>query len=331
MNMKNNMNMNNMKKGIAIICLFLFATTMFIRCDDGGEVEPDDKGSVNFEMTDAPIDDANVQGAFVTVASIKVDGENYGGFSGKQTIDLLAYQNGDTKALGLGELEAGTYTNISLVLDYESDANGNAPGCYVLTTDNAKHDLSSSGNGTKEIFVDGAVTVTKDVTSTLVLDFDVRKSIQYDSQGDFKFVSDSEMSSAVRMEDKPSAARIEGEISGNTSSSNQLIVYAYKKGTFDRDMETSGQGQSNIEFKNAVTSAMVDVNGNYTLAFLDSADEYEMHCVSYEDTDGDGKMEAKATANLEASTLISLDLFGLSLESSSTLTLNLVITGFIDI
>ena len=92
--MKNNMNMNNMKKGIAIICLFLFATTMFIRCDDGGEVEPDDKGSVNFEMTDAPIDDANVQGAFVTVASIKVDGENYGGFSGKQTIDLLAYQNG---------------------------------------------------------------------------------------------------------------------------------------------------------------------------------------------------------------------------------------------
>jgi hypothetical protein len=323
--------MKNIKKGFTVICLVLFVTMMFVRCDEGGEVEPENKGSVNFEMTDAPIDDANVQGAFVTVASVKVDGENYGGFTGKQTIDLLAYQNGNTKALGLGELEAGTYTNISLVLDYEADADGNSPGCYILTTDNAKHDLSSSASGTKEIFVDGAVTVTKDATSTMVLDFDVRKAITYDSQGEFKFVSDAEMSSAVRMEDKPTTAKIKGEISGNTSSSNQLIVYAYKKGTFDRDTETSGQGESNIEFKNAVTSAVVDANGSYTLAFLDSSDEYEMHCVSYEDTNNDGKLEAQATANLEASILLNLNLFGLSLESSNTLTLDLIITGFVSI
>ena len=54
--------MKNIKKGFTVICLVLFVTMMFVRCDEGGEVEPENKGSVNFEMTDAPIDDANRAG-----------------------------------------------------------------------------------------------------------------------------------------------------------------------------------------------------------------------------------------------------------------------------
>ncbi len=318
--------MKNLRNAFSASLFLLFITFSFSQCTDPETPEPDNKGKVGFEMTDAPIDDANVQSAFVTVASIKVDGETYSGFSGKQTIDLLAYQNGNTKALGLGELEVGTYSNISLVLDYKTDADGNSPGCYILTTDNTKHDLSNSANSTQEIFVEGAVTVTKDATSTMVMDFDVRKAVHYDDQGAFSFVTSSEMSSAVRMEDKPKTGTISGKISGNTSNNNKLVVYAYKKGTYSKNTETQGQGQSNIEFKNAVTSALVDAEGNYQLSFLKEG-EYEVHTIAYEDTNNDGKIEATASAELLST--LSLNILGITVESNTTINLDLTITGFL--
>ncbi len=289
-------------------------------------------GKVGFEATDGPIDDASVQGAFVTITAIKIDGETYEGFSGKQTINLLAYQNGDTKVLGLGDLEVGSYSEIALVLDYEADADGNAPGCYILTADNVKHSLAASASSTKELVLDASMTVEEDSRTDFVFDFDLRKAVTYDQSGsgEFKFVTDNELEAAIRVINKAEAGDVQGQMSNPTplliDQGEKVIVYAYKEGTFNASAEAQGQGASQIEFANATASTVVDANGNYQVSFLEEGD-YELHFVSYEDTDNDGEFEIKGF--LQLTSLTGINLNKVSVTAGAEVSLNVSITGLL--
>ena len=90
---------------------FSLIALLVVSCSKDNTTNPNSTGTVSFEMTDSPPDDANIQGVFVTVAAIKVDGKAIDGFS-KTTIDLTAYQRGDTKVLGSTTLNANTYSNV---------------------------------------------------------------------------------------------------------------------------------------------------------------------------------------------------------------------------
>ncbi|GIV30963.1 MAG: hypothetical protein KatS3mg029_0314 [Saprospiraceae bacterium] len=318
-------------KHVFLSAALLFSLFTLTSCekDDQSSV----KGVAQFEITDAPIDDANVQGAFVTVTAVKVDGQVISNFSGKKTIDLLALQNGNTSVLGTGELKAGTYNNVSLVLDYASDANGNSPGCYVLTTDNVKHDLKASSSTTGEFKINsGAFTVEEGQTSNVVIDFDLRKTIRYEdnpsSSDKYNFVSDAELNSGLRMVSKQKAGTITGQCQDNMGLAQKIIVYAYKKGTYNKQTEMSGQGSGQIQFKNCVTSATVDKQGNYKLAFLEEGD-YELHFIAYEDSNGDGKLEVKGELSLSLLGGINLDLTNISVQSSAEVTASVLVTGLI--
>ncbi len=308
--------------------LFLAIVIVFTNCKKDNDMGTIVKGKAEFEITDAPIDDTYVKGAFVTVTAVKVDGEVISDFSGAVTIDLLAYQNGNTKALGLGELEAGTYSNVSLVLDYEKDVNGDSPGCYVLATDNTKHSLENSANSTSEIIItSGNFVVEENSTTKLVIDFDVRKAIKKQDSpqpnDEYDFVTEAELRTSLRMVNKNKTGKVKGKVSDNFSQAgDRVVVYAYKKGTFNQSTETTGQGSSNIIFKNAETSAVVDANGNYNISFL-SEGEYELHYVGYEDTNNDGKMEAKGFLEVGASA--SLNLLGLQLDASADINVDVTV------
>ncbi len=313
--------------------LLLATIILFTNCtkdDDGTNVT----GQAQFEVTDGPIDDASVKGAFVTVTAVKVDGKTISNFSGKQTIDLMAYQNGDTKALGLAELESGTYSDVSLVLDYETDASGNSPGCYVLTTDNVKHSLKSSANTSNEFKINsGSFEVKEGSTTNVVMDFDLRKSIRYQEapQNDDKydFVTDSELRSSLRLVTKANSGKVSGNCSDNLGlAGEKIVVYAYKKGSFNKSQEIQGQGASNVTFKNAVTSANVNGQGNYTLAFLEEGD-YELHFFGYEDKDNDGKMELKGELELNLAGNLGIDLNSVSVQSNSTVSVSVIVTGLL--
>src|SRR5678815_2574115 len=156
--------------GLAVLGLALGA------CSDD---EPMGKGDVDFEITDAPSDDASIKSVFVTITDVKIGGQSVAGFT-KQTIDLKAYHEGNTKLFANAkQLDAKSYNNLTLVLDMNTDANGNTPGCYVQTVDNAKYKLSSNASATSEIAVNRTWTVAKNTKSAIVLDFDLRKSIKY--------------------------------------------------------------------------------------------------------------------------------------------------------
>ena len=317
------------KKSILSILLLVCSMILFTQCEKEEDNDPKVTGQVTFEMTDAPIDNAEVSGAFVTVTDIKVDGQSIN-LENKQTINVLAYQNGDTKSLDIAELEAGSYSNISLVLDYAEDADGNSPGCYVLSTDNKKHDLNINGSSSNEItFSANDLSVEENGNTTVVVDFDLRKAIKKqegNTESSYSFVSNSELNASLRTAIKAESSIIEGSCSNANTYADKVVVYAYKKGSYDRDLEMQGQGSSNVEFKNAETSAVLNANGDFSLHFLE-AGEYEVHFVTYDDSNSNGEFEV--SGSLETSVAIGLDLLSLSVEAGASVSLNVLALGVI--
>lgn len=306
-----------------ILSIVVFTTSCKKDDDDGLK----SKGTVNIEITDAPIDDASVSATFVTISKIMIDGEELRGFN-KTTIDLMAYQNGDTKLLSNYELDAKTYSQIDLVLDYDTDANGNSPGCYVYSeSENAKHKLNSE---TDEIKLSYNFLVEENTQSNLVIDFDLRKCVKRDSNNsdNYEFVTNSEMQSGIRVINKDNVAVVSGSCEDSMlNNSDKIVVYAYGKGSFNRDFECHGQGESNIEFSGALTSSMVDANGNYELHFLEEGD-YELHYVSYKEN-ANGELEINGTLLVNA--VDSIDLLSLSLNANANVVVNVVVSGIVPV
>ncbi|HOY04524.1 MAG TPA: DUF4382 domain-containing protein [Saprospiraceae bacterium] len=311
-------------KSAAFAALLLIG---FTSCKDDDNTTT---GNVAFEVTDGPIDDTNIEGVFVTVASVKVDGEQISDFNGKQTIDLMAYQNGQTKTLGGADLSAGVYSDIRLVLDYDQDASGNTPGTYVLTKDGVKHALKAGASASSEIKVNAA---TLDVPSsgdvTAVIDFDLRKSVRYNSgstTSDYQFVTDSELAASTRLAMKSRSGTIKGQVTDALNlSGDKVVVYVYEKGTFT-SAETTPQGSSGVMFKNAVTSAVTDSNGNYNLSYLEAGD-YELHYVAYDDTDNNSQLEEKGM--LVLTVLNGLNLNAITVGAGATVQLNVTVASIL--
>ena len=285
-----------------------------------------DPGTTTIKVTDAAIDDASVKGAVVTISDIKLDGQSVQGFN-KTTIDLMAYQNGSTRTLGNFNLQNRTYSSITFVLDLNTDANGSSPGCYVLTAGNVKNALQSDMN---TVTINKSFTLQSSVSNSLVADFDLRKMITHEARSTdhYDFVTGAELQSSVRLIVEGQSGTVSGMLTDNVSASDKVIVYAYKKGTYNFATETQAQGSSGIQFKNAVSSAQVSTNGSYQLHFLESGD-YEIHFASYKDTNADGEFELKGTLIVIGSG--GFDLTMLSVNSSSTLSVNATATGVLSL
>jgi hypothetical protein len=298
-------------------------------CNDD---EPAGKGEAEFEITDAPIDDANVKGVFVTIADIRVNGNSVQGFS-KQTIDLKAYSEGKTKIIGSGQFDARTYDNVVLVLDLENDADGASPGCYVLKQDNTKNQLSTAAEGTTEIAVNKSWQVAKDTKTSIVLDFDLRKALRYsgDAGTPYAFVSADNLNAAVRLVTKANSGTVLGSYDGgNGPDAGKIIVYAYKKGTFNASTETSPQGNDALLFANASGSAEVKqgLTGNeFKLNFLEAGD-YELHFVGYTKDAATGRYQFESQLKSETSVDGSVGEF-VTVKSGVTLNVSTIITGII--
>jgi hypothetical protein len=274
------------RKSFFIAVTLLFSVILFVQCTTDDDLENAEKGTLTIKLTDAPSDDLNVQGTFVTVADVKIDGKSVEGFN-KQTIEISAYRNGNTKMLLSDDVAAKSYDQITLVLDKETDASGNSPGCYVLTEDEAKHDLFAEANTSGDITVTKAFEVAQDTETSVVVDFDLRKAVVRNQDGtgnsDYKFVTSAELQNALRAAIINECGEVSGEIENTFGADTQTYVFIYKKGEFNASAESAGSGASNVLFANAVTSAKVESDRSYKLAFLEEGD-YKIHLASYEKT-----------------------------------------------
>lgn len=315
------MKKNNLANSLtAMVTSFLVAAFSFTSCQKDNA----DDGAANttIKITDAPIDDASVSGAFVTITDIKLDGQSVQGFT-KTTVDLNAYQNGATRTLGNFSLQGRTYSTITFVLDFNTDASGNTPGCYVLAGA-VKHKLQSTANS---ITINKSLTLLGGASNSIVADFDLRKIIIRQSGGpsdQYDFATAAELESSIRVVAESKTGIISGNLTDAVSGSGKVVAYAYKKGTFVRSTEMQGQGSSSIQFKNAVSSAVVSGTGSYQLHFLENG-SYEVHFASYKDTNADGVLELQGTLVITGSG--SIDFLNLSVNSSLTLTANATVTA----
>jgi hypothetical protein len=311
------------KENVRWVRAILFGMTVFLVAACKND-EPMGSGDVEFQITDAPSDDPSIQGVFVTVTDLKVDGKSVSGFS-KQTIDLKAYHDGATKVLGTAHLDAKNYNDLTLVLNADVDAFGYTPGCYVFTTDGARYKLRN--NGTIEVKVTKGWNVAANATSVIVLDFDLRKAIRAmtDAAVRYNFVGDTDLTMAVRLVAKDHTGAINGTYSNNTDATgDKIIVYAYNKGSFNASTET--QAQDGLLFKGAVASAEVKqglAGTTYKLAFLEPGD-YELHFVAYQKNATTNSFDLKSMlkAQSEGSTAEFI-----TIQSGITIAISSVITG----
>ncbi|HLF64474.1 MAG TPA: DUF4382 domain-containing protein [Saprospiraceae bacterium] len=306
--------------------LYLCIPLLFWQCEKDNAAG---NGQLRIELTDAPVDDANVQGVFITVTEVHVDGKLWTGADTKQTIDLMTLQEGNVQSLGIGEVEAKSYDRISLVLDLEEDANGSSPGCYVQTMDNQKHNLATSASSEQTIEITGSEFDVMDGSSTtVVIDFDLRKSLRYgnpnEPSSDYAFGTNAEMNAALRFVSKNRAGHIEGHCTDLITASDKIVVYAYAKGEYNRQQEVSPPADE--QFGNAVTSASVDAQGDYRLSWLEEGD-YELVFASYQDDGNNGTMDLQGTLNL--TTLLGIDLKSISVGVSATVSIDVTVTGIL--
>ena len=295
----------------------------FASCSENGESMADDSQTRNTKVsiTDAPIDNAEVRGAFVTITDVKVDGVSIQGFT-TTTIDLMTLQNGTKKVLGDLDLKVGAMSSVSLILDYDMDANGNAPGSYIKTKNGLKHKLEAANN---EIKISDRVEVLSSSANEIIIDFDLRKTIIASNsiQSDFDFVTDFELSRGLRVVNNEGSGTVSGSVSDSNNTAETILVLAYKTGVYT-EAEASGQGASNVQFANATTSTIVASNTTYKLNFLKEGD-YEIKFAAFEDSNNDGELEFKGMLNVES--IIGLNVNSLKVSSNTNVNLLINVKG----
>ena len=312
-----------MKKYVKTTAIFVTSVFLFASCskDNDSNVNAETYNTT-FKVTDAPIDNADVEAVMVTVTDVKVDGQSLEGFNAT-TINLKALTDGETETLGSLDLNAKSYSSLELVLDYDMDASGNEPGCYVEMVDGSKDKISAAAN---TIAITDSFEVIANATNEVVMDFDLRKTIKEEgsASSDFEFVTMAELSAGIRTVNATTTGAIEGTVDQGQQDADKIVVYAYEKGTFDAQTETQGQGSSNITFANAVTSAQVKgIANTYSLNFLEEG-EYELVFVAY---NKEPNNEFKFSSVLQAESTTGLNLGAIQVNSALQVAAHVTITG----
>jgi hypothetical protein len=313
-----------MKNYLKISGLALIALVGMMSCSKNDDAAMEGESyNTSFEVTDAPIDNAEVEAVFVTIANVSVDGKSLEGFTAT-TINLAALVNGKTEALGNLDLQAKSYSSIVFELDFDKDVNGEAPGCYVEKANGEKDALMASSN---KITITDKFEVLANATNVIVIDFDLRKTIKEEKDGlssDFNFVTMAELTAGIRTVNAELTGKISGSVNDANNTSDKIIVYAYEKGTFNADVETQGKGESEVTFANAVTSTEVkNLSGSYSLDFLEEG-EYELIFASYKEDDN-SEFYFNALLNVESTT--GLNLGAIEINSAIQISANVTVTG----
>ena len=312
-------------KAIFISMMTAVMAFLFVSCsEDDSSGDPDAQNyNAQVYITDAPIDNAEVDAVFVTIADVQIDGQSLSGFE-KTTIELSALTDGQTQLLGDLDLEAETYTNIDLILATDSDANGDSPANYVVVDGSTKVTLDPA-NAT--ISIDDAVEVAAQDTNELVLDVDLRKAIVTDeANGGYNFAAETQLNSSVRAVNTISTGMVSGSVTNDTNNQNgEMVAYAYEAGTFtETEAETNASG---VRFSNAVTSSVVaEGSQDFSLHFLE-ANNYEVHFASFTDTDSDGNLEFEGMVETEVDG--SIDLENIEVTADSEVTLNIILMSIL--
>lgn len=263
----------------------------------GGDADQVETGTIGLSLTDAPLDDENVTGVYITITGIQYGSEDEGwqtmeGFDPGETnglFNLLSLTGGESLPIGNLELPAGDYSQIRFLLDAPVQGQGTpeTPGAYLEYADGTTEPLfvpSGSQSGFKatspELF-----TVPANGTIRLTADFDARKSVVVAGQSGMIILKPT-----IRLIVDGEAGEIAGALTGMDASKRYTVLAYENDGYVSTEADDPEVGES--RFPTAVTSFVVedgenaDGTGDYTLAYL-AAGTYDLYVAEYTDTDAD--------------------------------------------
>jgi len=237
-------------------------------------------GVVALNLSDSPIDAANVDGVNITINSIEYHRngvwETAPGFAGPTAYNLLTLTNGETALLGNLIMPGGQYSQIRFMLDITETGQGTPsnPGCYLSFSDETPDEPLFVPSGSESGFkATGAFTVPVNGTVELTADFDVRKGV-------INWGECYVLQPTIRLVVTGEAGSIGGGVT-NSSAYTDIIVFAYADGAY-ADSEDDDPALMAVRFPNAIVSARAcDVEGlQYKLCFL-AAGIYDLAVAGY--------------------------------------------------
>ena len=237
-----------------LLTTLLAVATLTVACyQDDTTGAPNGSPMTNVLLTDAPFPFDTVQGVNVYVISVSVSTQaDTGGSADSMSwvevtaphrqINLLELQQGDTALLGGGEIPAGQYRAVRLILDGDSSNIRYKDGSLALVN------WGGSGRQAIHAFVEAAVDVGIE-GADIVIDFDVGRSFRYNELGDgaFNFLP------WIRAVNRTETGNIAGVVSGPGGAVNGATVSAW------------GGGPSNWYI---YSTGVTDAAGHYRLAYL---------------------------------------------------------------
>ncbi|WP_420317885.1 DUF4382 domain-containing protein [Ekhidna sp.] len=304
------------KLSITSKILGIMLLTSLFACSDGS-AEVDSKGTARVSATDAAVDAKNVNSVNLSVSEVKAtangESKTIATFDNTKQFNLMAYQNGETYFLGEGALEAGSYSDLRFILSGTSDS-------YVEMKDGSRKDLIIENATTTGYQISGAFDVAANSTTNLVADIDLRKAIVSESQNSSETAFRLRSNGRVVVEDL--TGEIKGTVNGQANSGEQLVVYAYSKGTFSAS-EESEPSEGRTRYEGSINSSIVAEDGSYTLAFMEEGD-YEIYVASYSNTDNDEDLEFQG--RVESELLIDGSLFNtVNVDANATVIANIAL------
>jgi hypothetical protein len=244
------------------LVLLAVATTIAVACyedDASGPATTGGKPMAKVLITDAPFPFDTVQSVDVYVISVSVSTQPDTGSSADhmswvtvtephRQINLLALQQGDTALLGSGEVTAGQYRAVRLIID------GDSSGIRFKDSSAALVDWGGSGRQAIHAFVEAAVDVPAE-GADIVIDFDVGRSFHYNDLGNggFNFVP------WIRAVNRAATGGIAGTVLRDTSGGG--TAGPVKNAT----VSAWGGGPGNWYI---YSTGMTDAVGHYRLAYL---------------------------------------------------------------
>lgn len=255
-----------MKRFHALIGIIVSFTlmTLISGCGGGGDTATTDgtsTGKVALSLTDAPTDDKNVKGVYVTFDAIRyqyADSDNGWqdvDLNESRTINLLDLQDGNTTLLNKVELPAGKIDHVRFVI--------NTNECYVDLVVGGMQPLdvpSGDQTGYKAI---GGFTIPAGGIVNVTADFDVRKSVTVTGNVDKNVNVTYKLNPTIKIIDNIEVGEINGTVTLNLDENvSSVIVYAYEDGSWDAN-ETNATNN----FGKAILSTDA-TDGSYTLPWL---------------------------------------------------------------
>ncbi len=288
------------------LSIVLFASSLILACGDDKEVA---KGRASISVTDAPIDDENVSAVFISINSVELNGPDgwvtLDSFEEPLAIDLLSFQNGESYFLTDQLIDAGSYSEVRLMLNIQERVNGiqQNEGCYIEYIDGTTQPLFVPSGGQSGYKAKGNFDITAGGVVALTLDFDVRKAV-VESGNSGKFI----LKPNIRLIANQDVGMITGNFDQEGADFEKVIVFAYQNDAFT-EAETAEPSDEEVRFSNAVSSSMLDEEGAFTLAFMESG-IYDLYFALFDEngefvellgSTNDVEVESGVNLNLEIS------------------------------